>query len=90
MVIGIAKSIAGVKIRLTQERWNHIITSHLEIDPKNFKAALHVVRNPDVILKGGDVVVYKEVTSKGGFIVTAYLTTDSNWLFKREIIWNKE
>lgn len=106
MIIGIAKSIAGVKIRLTQERWLHIITSHLEIDPKEYKMVLDVVESPDVILRGDtgellavkkqsrkrvwNVVVYKEINKEDGFIVTGYLTSDNNWLFKREIIWNKD
>ena len=106
MVIGITKSIAGIKIRLTRERWDHITTSHLEIAPKNYKTVLHIVKNPDALLKGDTgellavkkqygksvwiVVAYKEVTKEDGFILTAYVTTNSNWLFKREIIWNKE
>ena len=106
MIIGIAKSIAGVKIRLTQERWHHIITSHLEIDPKEYKIVLDVVENPDVILRGDsgeplaakkqsrkrvwNVVIYKEINKEDAFIVTGYLTSDNNWLFKREIIWSKD
>lgn len=106
MVIGVTKSIAGVQIRLTQERWEHITTSHLEIGAKDYKVVLHIVKSPDAVLKGDtgellavkkqprksiwNVVAYKEISKKDGFILTAYLTTDARWLFKREIIWNKE
>ncbi len=106
MVIGTAVSKDGVLIRLTQERWNHIIISHLEISPKSARTILNIVKNPDVIFKGdlGEllavrkisgkkswiVVVYKKTSQDDGFILTAYLTTDSRWLFQREVIWNKE
>ena len=106
VVISITKSINGVPIRLTQERWNHITTSHLEINPKDYKAVLNIIKSPDAVLKGDtgellaikkqprksvwNVVAYKEVSKEDGFILTAYLTTDTNWLFRREIIWNKE
>lgn len=106
MIIGITRSITGVQIRLTQERWDHITTSHLEINSKDYKVVLNMVKSPDFILKGDtgellavkkqprknmwNVVAYKEVNKEDGFILTAYLTTDANWLFKREIIWNRE
>lgn len=106
MILGIAKSIAGIPVRLTQERWQHITTSHLEIDIKGYESVLNIVKSPDAILKGDtgellavkkqpgkrvwNVVAYKEVSKEDGFILTAYLTTDANWLFKREVVWNKE
>ena len=106
MILGSVKSVDGVKIRLTQERWNHITTSHLEFDPDDYKTILHVIRKPNFILKGdfGEllavkkqarknswiVVPYKELSQTDGFILTAYLTTDSSWLFQKEIIWNKQ
>lgn len=96
----------NVPIRLTDERWNHIVTSHLEIDPKDFSTIMKVIENPDFILKGDGgellaakkksgkevwiVVPYKEFSSSDGFILTAYITTNNRWLFQREIIWSKE
>lgn len=106
MVLGIVTSKNGVKIRLTDERWKHITTSHIEVRLKDHKRVLNVVKNPEVIFKGdvGEllavcklhrkkiwiVVAYKELDEDDGFILTSYLTTDSKWLFKREILWNKE
>lgn len=106
MILGTVKSKNGVNIRLTQERWGHITTSHLELNPNNYKLVLNVVANPDIIFKGDTkellavkneprkriwfVVAYKEVSREDGFILTAYLTTDSSWLFQKEIVWNKE
>lgn len=106
MILGIVKSINGVQIRLTQERWDHITTSHLELDPKGYERILNTVKGPDIVLKGDTgeqlavkkqsrkrawiVVAYKESTKEDGFVLTAYLTTDSRWLFQKEIIWSKE
>lgn len=106
MILSTVTSKNGVLIRLTHERWNHIITSHLELDSENPSIVMNTVKNPDAILKGdlGEllavkkkprkklwiVVPYKEVNKNDGFILTAYLTSDANWLFQRETIWNKE
>lgn len=93
-------------IRLTDERWYHITTSHQEINPDESLKIMDVIENPQVILKGDTgellavkkeprkklwiVVAYKEVGDKDGFILTAYLTTDSNWLFQKEVLWNRQ
>lgn len=106
MILGSAISKNKVAIRLTDERWFHITYSHKEIDPKDLKVVLSVVEDPDIILAGDSdellavkkrtrrrdwfVVVYKELNSTDGFIITAYLTTNVRWLLKRKIIWSKE
>ena len=105
MVLGTTKSINGVKIRLTDERWNHIVNIHQEIDVKDYKRFLRVINKPEIIFKGNKgellaiqkgprkslwiVVPYKEVTKQDGFILTAYFTSDLTWLFKKEIVWSK-
>lgn len=105
MVLGTATSVNGVQIRLTQERWDHIIKTHQEIDPNDFKEFMKVINNPEFILKGAKrellavqkvprkklwiVVPYKEITKQDGFMLTAYFTSDLTWLFKKEIIWSK-
>lgn len=106
MILGTALSKNGVNIRLTEERWLHIISSHLEINPTEFLEILETIENPDVILKGDKeeliaarkkpgnkfwiVVPYKETSKSDGFVITAYITTDSRWLFQRKVIWNKK
>lgn len=90
-------------IRLTEERWKHIVLLHPNLADKQAKV-LSTVKNPDFILKGQVqellavsklsasvyiVVVYKE-TKPDGFIITAYDTTDVRWLFKKELIWSKD
>lgn len=106
MILATATSKNGVLIRLTDERWNHIITSHKEINSEDYAMVMNIILDPDVIFKGDTgellavskkprkkmwvVVAYKEVRGEDGFILTAYLTTNSSWLFKREILWNKD
>lgn len=106
VILATVRSKNGVGIRLTEERWNHIVTSHLEIDSQDFKAIMDIVKKPDFILKGdfGEllavkkrprsrsyfVVPYREIGRSDGFVLTAYLTSDSRWLFQREVIWSKE
>ena len=95
----------GIAIRLTDERWVHITQSHPEITTSDASQIGNVVKNPDAILQGDTgellavkkkgrkniwiVVAYKEITSKDGFIITAYITTDYSWLFQRKRIWSK-
>lgn len=106
MILGTVLSKNGVLIRLTEERWAHIVTSHLEINPNDSKSVMAVIEDPDLILQGdfGEllavkkkarikayfVVPYKELSDGDGFILTAYLTTSDRWLFQREVIWSKE
>ncbi|OGY10932.1 MAG: hypothetical protein A3A58_02945 [Candidatus Blackburnbacteria bacterium RIFCSPLOWO2_01_FULL_41_27] len=91
-----------VKIRLTAERWKHIVLMHPSLIDRQ-KQVLATIKNPDYIFRGGAgellavkkisqrsclVIIYKE-TETDGFIITAYETTDTHWLFKKELIWNK-
>lgn len=92
----------GVLIRLTEERWKHIVLMHPSLVDKQ-KQVLATVKNPDYILKGKEgellavaalskrgylVVVYKEEIGDG-FIITAFETTDTRWLFKKQTLWSK-
>lgn len=106
MSLGTAVSKNGVTIRLTDERWLHIITSHKEIDPLDFERVLNAIENPDIVFSGDTgellavkkipgsskwfVVVYKERSKTDGFVLTTYMTTDYRWLFKRRVIWSKK
>ena len=45
------RSKNGVPIRLTNERWNHIITSHVDMKD-NKEMLLKTVEDPDMILRG--------------------------------------
>lgn len=102
MDIATTLSKNGILIRLTEERWKHICLMHPSLADKQTQV-LATVKNPNYIFKGKAkellavsaisqsshlVVIYKE-TEADGFIITAYTTTDTVWLFKKELIWSK-
>ncbi|MGA2231294.1 MAG: hypothetical protein ABSH22_10380 [Tepidisphaeraceae bacterium] len=82
-----ANSVNGVPIRLTYERWHHIVENHDEL-AGYFHEVLEVVEEQEFILRGNRgafkavrnrgkrkwlVVVYREVSRTDGFVITAYL-----------------
>ena len=90
----------GVLIRLTDERWAHIIEEHCELAGLRLEV-LETVANPSRILAGGDgellavreiitgkylVVVYREFKDDG-FIITAFLTTKTKPFNRRTQLW---
>jgi hypothetical protein len=101
----ITKSVEGVSIRLTEERWQHIVNRHPEMKKQKAKV-METVNTPDYIQRGDFgtkiaikfhhgtpltdkylVVVYKEINSSDGFIVTAYFATEpAKW---REVLWRR-
>jgi hypothetical protein len=90
-----------VVIRLTEERWTHILTGHPEM--KELKdAVLETVRKPERIFAGEKneylamkdfdgrkklVVIYSEVNPADGFIITAYITSRIQKLEKLKQLW---
>ncbi|MEP7340557.1 MAG: hypothetical protein ABI977_22695 [Acidobacteriota bacterium] len=100
MNLAVVSSINGVPIRLTEERWDHI---NEERDLQSyFDDVLEAVQSPEFILRGykGTLiavvpfgrlgflhVVYREVNSTDGFIITAYFKRD---LDKGRIIWRAD
>ena len=92
----------NIPIRLTEERWLHIITGHPEM-AVYYEEILVTVAEPDTIYAGSRddliavsrqligtnkhiVVAYKEINDDG-FIITAYVSSKINSLQKRAIIW---
>ena len=99
-----AISINNHKIRLTSERWFHITEGHSEIAGFFFEI-LDTIENPDKVYMGNQdvllavklisenkflVVVYKELNSKDGFVITSFLTSKLNYLKNRKILWEKK
>ncbi len=97
----IVQSKNGVPIRLTHERWFHITEEHSEI-AGYFYEVLETIVNPDSIYKGNSeellavtevesgkylVVVYKEIDSNDGFIITAFLTRRIQQIERRGKQW---
>jgi hypothetical protein len=102
-LIGKAKSINGVDVRLTFERWYHISEGHPELAGSAFEV-LETINKPDLIVKGLEeellavkkvnkkylIAVYREVNKKDGFVITAFYTSKLKSLLKRrKIIWQR-
>ncbi|MDW7998265.1 MAG: hypothetical protein RMI30_02285 [Thermodesulfovibrio sp.] len=95
------KSINNVTIRLTSERWIHIVENHDDL-AGYYDEVLTAVEDPNYVIKGyGDAlialrrlenkflaVVYKEVSRDDGFIITAYLTSKIK-LEREVIVWQR-
>jgi hypothetical protein len=101
MILGFAESINGVPIRLTEERWEHILDSHPELASYR-DTILDAVENPDYILASrrgalAAVVVlgrkaflhvfYVEKSRRDGFIISAWI---KERIEKTQIVWRKE
>lgn len=98
----VVKSKNNIPVRLTEERWFHIIENHDDL-AGYYDEVLQTVEEPNYIIKGyGDALIalkevekskflavtYKEFRTDG-FIITAYLTRKIK-LKKERILWQKE
>jgi hypothetical protein len=94
----IVYSVNGVAIRMTAERWKHIVENHNDLAGYH-ESLLETVEKPDLVLPGyGRTlialkgiakalylgVVYKEVSAQDGFVITAYLTDKID---RRKRVW---
>jgi len=98
--VEVTESIDGVPIRLTAERWLHVVENHDEV-AGYYDEVLETVASPDIIVPGyqGSLiavrsygrqrhlcVVYRKVSRTDGFIITAYL---SRTIDRRKAIWKR-
>lgn len=97
----IALSVNNIPIRLTDERWRHIVENHDDM-AGYFDTVLKTVEDPDYIIKGygGALIALHEVNRKkylgvvykefndDGFVITAYFTRKIK-LESEEIVWKK-
>lgn len=94
----VVNSVHGVPIRLTAERWQHIVDAHDEM-AGYYDDCLQAVERPDLVLSGTGgslkavkgygrnrymVVVYRELSRTDGFVITAYFTRTIN---RRQTVW---
>lgn len=94
----IVNSVNGVPIRLTTERWEHIV-SNKPYMTNYFEKILEAIEKPGWILRGysGALVavlsvakqsylhvVYKETSARDGFVITAFVSKKLN---RSMIIW---
>ncbi|OIO01243.1 hypothetical protein COY52_01650 [Candidatus Desantisbacteria bacterium CG_4_10_14_0_8_um_filter_48_22] len=98
----VVKSKNNVTVRLTEERWFHIIENHDDL-AGYYEDVLKTVEEPDCIIEGYGgalialtqmlknkflAVVYKE-SENNGLIITAYFTSRIK-IEKEVIIWQKQ
>ena len=90
----------GILIRLTEDRWNHIINNHSELIDYQSEV-LTTIQYPEKISEGNknELLAIKEITTgkylvvvylellNDGFIITAYLTRRLRSLAKRTQLW---
>ncbi len=94
----VAYSVNGVPIRLSYERWYHIVENHDDL-ASAFHEVLDSVQKPDLVARGSHgalkavrnlgrrkwlVVVYRELSRRDGFVITAYLLSKRP---KGEVVW---
>ncbi|MFH0774961.1 MAG: hypothetical protein V2A53_05655 [bacterium] len=101
----ITYSVNNIPIRLTDERWIHIVENHDDIAGYYFDV-LETITNPTWIFEGDEdelwavksisekkavLVIYKELKEQNdGFIITAFFTTKIQKLLRRKIIWQQQ
>ena len=98
-------SVNHLPIRLTDERWRHIVANHNDLASYYFEV-LETVANPEFIFAGdaGELwavqhfshrkmllVIYREFAAQNdGFIITAFFTSKIKKLFQRRILWQRQ
>ena len=99
-------SVNNVSIRMTAERWNHIVENHNDMAGYYYDI-LEAVASPTFVLEGDEndelwavkliserkafLVIYKETQERNdGFVVTAFMTTKIKKLLKRRIVWQQQ
>jgi hypothetical protein len=99
-VMDIVHSVNGVPIRMTAQRWKHIVENHNDL-AGYYEMVLQTVEKPDLVIPGygGTLialkglarrrylgVIYREVSAEDGFIISAYFTSK---IERRKKIWPK-
>jgi len=99
MIIVISRG--GIPIRLTDERWAHIVEEHCELAGMR-EEVMQTISDAERVVTGNAgellavrmveagkalVVVYREVSADDGFVITAFLTRRLASLDRREQVW---
>lgn len=100
MMLDEVRSKGGVLIRLTPERWSHIVEEHTEMAGWKLEV-LESIESPDRVLAGREgaliatrqhevgrhiVVVYREL-GHDGFVITAFMTSRAGFIERRKQVW---
>ena len=96
----IALSVKQVPIRLTAERWLHIVENHDDL-AGHYDDVLETIEGPDFLIRGYRdcmiavrghgrrrylMVVYRELSADDGFVITAYF---ANEVDRKKAIWKR-
>ena len=97
--MNIAYSKNGVPIRLTYERWTHIVEHHEDM-ASSMDDVFETIENPEIIIRGHDgalqsvasrnkerklIVIYRELSKTDGFVITAFHTSK----VKGVVLWHR-
>ena len=97
----LALSVEGVPIRLTTERWFHIVENHDDL-AGYYDDVLEVIENPELVLGGYGgsriatrsygrgrylVVIYRQLSLNDGFVITAFF---SSKIDRKKVIWKRQ
>ena len=98
-------SVNHILIRLTDERWRHIVENHNDLASHYFEV-LETVAHPECVFESdaGELwavqyisrrkvilVIYREFALQNdGFIITAFFTSKIKKPFKRSILWQRQ
>ena len=100
MILDIVESIDGVPIRLTDERWEHILDGHPYMSGF-YEEILKAVGYPEFITrgqKGAKIaivnlgrrrwlhVAYRETNQSDGFIISAFI---DEYFEQNKVIWSR-
>ena len=105
-MVDVVSSVNNIPVRLTSERWNHIVENHNDMAGYYYEI-LETVANPSFVVEGDAIgemwavklisarkaflVVYKEMQGRNdGFIITAFITTKIKKLLKRSTLWKQQ
>jgi len=95
-----SQSVDGIPIRLTPERWLHIVENHDDL-AGYYDEVLDTVADPEVVLPGygGSLiavrqlgqrrylcVVYRQLSRTDGFIITSYF---SRKVDRKKAVWKR-
>jgi hypothetical protein len=101
MALAVVHSVNGVPVRLTDERWQHIVDDHPYMT-SYYEAMLDAVESPAYILRGrgGTLaavvhvgrrnylhVFYRETGRRDGFIITAFVQRGFD---RNRVVWREE
>jgi hypothetical protein len=96
----IAYSVDGVPVRLTAERWLHIVENHDDL-AGYYEDILATIEDPDVVLSGQRnsriavksygrkrylAVIYRQTSKTDGFVITAFFT---DRIDRKKALWKK-